>query len=144
MTQLTRHFALEEFLVSESARRLGLDNSPSPAALANLQRVAECMEHVRHLLDNKPIHITSGYRSPTVNQAVGGAQGSAHLSGAAVDFHAPGFGTPLEICRWLEPHIGALGIDQLIHEFGSWVHLGLAVPRGQTLTIDRNGTRAGF
>jgi hypothetical protein len=66
------------------------------------------------------------------------------MSGAAANFIAPAFGTPLEICRWLEPHIAALAIDQLIHEFGSWIHLGLAVPRLQVLTIDRNGTRGGF
>jgi len=39
-----------------------------------------------------------------------------------------------------------LGIDQLIHEYKTWVHLGLRVsgPRHQTLTIDKRGTRSGF
>ncbi len=142
--QLTKHFTLEELTISEEAALRGLDNTPDAAALANLKRLAETMEHVRHLLDNAPIHVTSGYRAPAVNQAVGGAQASAHLSGAAVDFIAPAFGTPLEICRWLEPHVAALAIDQLIHEFGTWVHLGLAVPRLQTFTIDAKGSRSGF
>jgi hypothetical protein len=42
------------------------------------------------------------------------------------------------------PYIAVLAIDQLIHEFGTWVHLGRGVPRGLTLTIDNNGTRSGF
>jgi len=144
MTQLTRHFTLEELTASQEAARRGIDNTPNAGALANLQRLAETMEHVRHLLDNKPITVTSAYRSPGVNKAVGGAAGSAHLSGAAIDFICPGFGTPLEICRWLEPQMARLAIDQLIHEFGTWVHLGLAVPRLQALTIDDRGTRNGF
>lgn len=144
VTRLTRHFTLDELTVSEEAARRGLDNTPSEAAIANLQRLAETMELVRHLLDNKPIIVTSGYRSPAVNQVVGGAAQSAHLSGAAVDFICPAFGTPLEVCHWIEPHLAKFAIDQLIHEFGAWVHLGLAVPRAQTLTIDAKGTRSGF
>jgi zinc D-Ala-D-Ala carboxypeptidase len=143
-TRLTPNFTLEEMTVSEEAARCAPDNRPTAAALANLKRLAETMEHARHLLDDAPIIVISGYRSPEVNRVVGGAAGSAHQSGAAVDVIAPAFGTPLEICRWLEPHIAALAIDQLIHEFGTWVHLGLAVPRGLTLTIENNGTRSGF
>ena len=68
------------------------------------------------------------------------------MSGLAVDFSCPGFGTPKAICKKLEPHMRALGVDQLIHEYDSWVHLGLSAsePRHMALTIDNKGTRHGF
>jgi zinc D-Ala-D-Ala carboxypeptidase len=150
MTQLTAHFALEEFTDSQTAARKGIPNVPpvgSPER-ANLKRTADVMEEVRTLLGDKPILVSSGYRSPAVNAAVGGSKSSAHMSGLAVDFSCPGYGTPRAICVALSPHMKALGIDQLIHEFDSWVHLGLRAadmtPRHQALTIDNKGTRSGF
>jgi hypothetical protein len=148
MTQLTEHFTLEEFTDSQTAARKGIPNVPpigSPER-ANLLLTAETMELVRTMLGDKPVLVSSGYRSPAVNAAVGGSKSSAHMSGLAVDFSCPGFGTPKAICKKLEPRMRELGIDQLIHEFDSWVHLGLTggAPRHQALTIDHKGTRHGF
>jgi len=148
MTQLTEHFTLEEFTDSQTAARMGINNVPpmgSPER-ANLQRTAEVMEKVRTLLGNKPVLISSGYRSPQVNKAVGGSTSSAHMSALAADFSCPGFGTPLHICKHLHSHMKELGIDQLIHEYDTWVHLGLTqgAPRHMALTIDSKGTRSGF
>ena len=148
MTQLTAHFTLEEFTDSQTAARKGLNNVPPPSSheRKGLQRTAEVMVRVRTILDDKPILVSSGYRSPPVNAAVGGSKSSAHMSGLAVDFSCPGFGTPLQICKALEPHMKSLGIDQLIHEYNTWVHLGLTdgTPRQMALTIDNRGTRSGF
>jgi hypothetical protein len=150
VTQLTPHFTLSEFTDSQTAARRGLHNVPSADSQTrkNLQRVAETMEKVRALLGDKPILISSGYRSPMVNAAVGGSASSAHMGGLAVDFSCPGFGTPRAICKALEPHMRELRIDQLIHEYDTWVHLGLRpddlMPRHMALTIDTNGTRPGF
>lgn len=148
MTMLTPHFTLAEFTDSQTAARKGLANVPPVGSPErhNLQRTAEVMEEVRTILGDKPILISSGYRSPAVNKAVGGSKSSAHMSGLAVDFSCPGFGAPLAICKALEPHMRKLGIDQLIHEFGTWVHLGLSAgaPRHMALTIDSKGTRTGF
>lgn len=147
MTQLTEHFTLEEFTDSQTAARKGIPNVPpvgSPER-ANLQRTAETMEEVRTILGSKPILVSSGYRSPAVNAAVGGSKSSAHMSGLAVDFSCPGFGTPFDICKALQPKLKELQIDQLIWEFGTWVHLGLSdTPRHMALTIDAKGTRTGF
>jgi hypothetical protein len=145
-TYLTAHFSLEELVASQSAARLGLDNSPPAPQLANLRRLAGTMELVRDLLGGHPVLISSGYRSPACNRAVGGAASSAHCQGLAIDFTVPGFGSPLEICRALEPHLAALEIDQLIHEFSAWCHLGLRAeaPRLMCLTINTGGTRHGF
>jgi zinc D-Ala-D-Ala carboxypeptidase len=148
MTQLTPNFTLEEFTDSQTAARKGLNNAPAPHSeeRKNLQRTAEVMEQVRALLGDKPVLVSSGYRSPQVNAAVGGSKSSAHMSGLAVDFSCPGFGTPKAICKRLHSHMKALGIDQLIHEYDTWVHLGLSAgpPRHQALTIDNKGTRSGF
>ena len=148
MTQLTTHFTLEEFTDSQTAARRGIKNVPgeNSQARANIQRTAETMEKVRTILGDKPILVSSGYRSPQVNAAVGGAKSSAHVQGLAVDFSCPGFGTPIQICKALQPHMKDLGIDQLIHEFTTWVHLGLSAgqPRQMALTIDNRGTRSGF
>lgn len=148
MTQLTPNFTLEEMTDSQTAARQGIPNVPpigSPER-ANLTRTAEVMEQVRTFLGDKPILISSGYRSPQVNAAVGGSKSSAHMSGLAVDFSCPGFGTPLAICKHLHSHMKALGIDQLIHEYDTWVHLGLTAgaPRHMAMTIDSKGTRNGF
>jgi zinc D-Ala-D-Ala carboxypeptidase len=146
MTQLTPHFTLEEMTDSQTAARKGIPNVPTDQERKNLLRTAEVLEKVRTLLGDKPVLISSGYRSPAVNAAVGGSKSSAHMSGLAVDFSCPGHGTPLKICKTLHPHMKELGIDQLIHEFNSWVHLGLrgGDPRHQALTIDNRGTRTGF
>jgi zinc D-Ala-D-Ala carboxypeptidase len=146
--RLSAHFALDEFLVSQTASRLGIDNRPNSETFANLRRLAGVMEGVRERLGNKPILISSGYRSTILNRAIGGATNSAHIRGLAADFTCPGYGDPITVCRTLQMHLGDLGIDQLIHEFGAWVHLGLAdtdeTPRQMVLTIDQGGTRTGL
>jgi zinc D-Ala-D-Ala carboxypeptidase len=146
VTHLSKNFTLEEFTDSQTAARKHINNAPPAQELVNLKRTAEVMEKVRTLLGDKPILVSSGYRSPAVNAAVGGSKSSAHMSGLAVDFSCPGFGTPKHICKTLEPHMKALGVDQLIHEYNQWIHLGLSAgaPRHMALTIDNRGTRNGF
>lgn len=148
MTDLTENFTLEEFTVSETAARKGINNVPPEGSQErkNLQRTAETMEKVRTVLSDKPILISSGYRSPKVNAAVGGSKSSKHMSGLAVDFSCPKFGSPIAICKKLHSYMKELHIDQLIHEYDSWVHLGLTTgtPRHMALTIDSAGTHDGF
>lgn len=143
---LSPHFTLEEFLISQTAAREGISNQPSPEHHENLKKTAAVMEQVRTLLGNKPIIVSSGYRSPALNTAVSGASNSAHCYGFGCDFTCPGFGSPVEIANTLLPHLHELGIDQIIHEYQSWVHIGLtaAVPRHQALTIDNRGTLVGI
>ena len=107
--------------------------------LANLMRLAAVLEDVRHVLGSRPILISSGFRSEAVNKAVGGSTSSAHRLGLAADFTCPDFGSPLMVCRAIAS--SGIQFDQLIHEKGSWVHLGLSqsAPRTQMLTFD--GTR---
>jgi zinc D-Ala-D-Ala carboxypeptidase len=130
--RLTADFHLSEFLHSEKAVRLGLDNTPDAAVMGSLRNfLAPGMQEVRDLI-NAPIHISSGYRSPMVNAAVGGARNSQHTLGQAADFTAPFFGTPLQIARAIAA--SKLEFDQLICE-GTWVHISFAPkPRRSVLT----------
>ena len=131
MMQLTKHFTLEEFTESQTAARLHINNDPSPDVLSNLFLLASTMEEVRALL-NKPIYISSGYRSPKLNKAIGGSKTSAHIKGLACDFVCRGFGDPLSVCREISE--STIHFDQLIYE-GTWVHLGLSDnPRREVLT----------
>lgn len=139
MMNLSAHFTLDELTASDTAARRGIDNTPTPQIVDNLRRVAATLEAIRALQD-RPIVVTSGYRCPELNRAVGGASNSAHMQGLAADINMPPL-TPFEFGQLI---IGAgIEFDQLIHEFGRWVHVGLApsgvVPRRQVLTI-RTGT----
>ncbi|WP_333992690.1 D-Ala-D-Ala carboxypeptidase family metallohydrolase [Burkholderia orbicola] len=134
--QLTPHFTLEELTRSDTARARQIDNTPTPVAAANLRRLAQTLERARALLGGRPMQITSGYRSPTLNRAVGGVPTSAHAQGLAADFVCAGFGAPIDVARRLAAT--ELPFDQIINEFSRWVHIGLAadgvVPRRQLLT----------
>lgn len=124
--RLSPNFTLAEAIHSQEATRRGIDNQPAEIdLLERMRRTAEQMEMVRLLLGEQPIIVSSWYRCPEVNAAVGGAPDSAHLSGQAVDFLCPSFGSPTKICRHLVTHwIGTqIRIDQVIDE-GGWVHLG--------------------
>lgn len=121
--KISAHFTLEELSFSETAARLGLDNTPTPPIVNNLSRVASVMERIRTLLGNRPIFVHSGYRSAEVNRAVGGVTTSAHCSGLACDFVCPAFGTPADVA--LAILRSDIEYDQLILEYG-WVHIGLA------------------
>ena len=144
MTQLTAHFTLEEFCASSTASRLGIYNRPPDDLIPTLTVTAQGMERVRNIL-GKPIHVDSGYRSLELNRRIGSRDTSQHVKGEAVDFVCPEFGTPLEICRLLRTVMVDLSIDQLIHEYGSWVHVSFtATPRHVALTIDQDGTREGI
>jgi hypothetical protein len=144
-TQLSPHFTLAEMTYSQTAAAMGIDNTPPSDVLAELTRTCEMMEKIRAALGGLPITVTSGYRSEAVNKAVGGVGKSQHQTGQACDFICPGFGDPQAICQKLEPMMKDLGIDQLIWEFNSWVHVSQAsAPRYMALTIDNSGTRTGI
>jgi zinc D-Ala-D-Ala carboxypeptidase len=142
--RLSEHFTLDELTVSETAERMGIDNDPPDDIIPNLRALAVALEMVREALGDRPVVVTSGYRSPVLNRIVGGSRESAHLQGYAADFTCPGFGSPLDVCRAVVA-AGRIPYDQLIHEFGRWVHLSVDPRwRGQVLTIDRQGTRPGL
>jgi len=131
--QLSPNFTLEEATFSETATRLGIDNQPNSNQLENLKKSSEGMEAIRTLL-GKPIRVSSWLRLPAVNQAIGGAVKSSHMDGWAIDFICPGYGNPYVIAKAIEE--SDIKVDQVIHEFGRWVHVSFAPEmRNQYLTI---------
>ncbi|MDN2675632.1 D-Ala-D-Ala carboxypeptidase family metallohydrolase [Janthinobacterium sp. SUN033] len=128
---LSPHFSLAELVASQVATRKGIDNAPSPAIIANLTRLAALLEQVRALV-GAPIAISSGYRSPALNKAVGGTGNSAHVLGLAADISTAKL-VPKALALLIRQ--SDIAFDQLIYE-GTWVHIGLSAgaPRRQVLT----------
>lgn len=147
MTQLTPHFSLKEMTHSDSGEKLGFENIPNAKELKNLKRLCEVLERIRaERLNNEAMAVSSGFRNTRINQLVGGAWNSAHLSGLAADFTCPSFGTVKEVCEAIAPYVEEYGIDQLIYEYGGWVHLGLSEdePRKQVFTLNATGYHTGI
>ena len=137
------HFTVEELTRSQTATRNGIDNTPDD--LSNLMRIAWFLESLRTKLRleyrNAVIIVSSGYRSPELNLVIGGSETSAHMLGLAADISCPDI-TPLELSQFIADTMADEGFDQVIHEFGRWVHVGLSVglPRYELLTaMKENG-----
>lgn len=132
--QIGQHFTLDELTVTSQP----WPNRPNTLEIVNLTRlVALVLDPLRVRL-GKPIKVTSGYRSPVVNEAVGGAASSQHVRGEAADIKVAGM-TPTEVARAIRSL--ALPVDQCIIEYddgagGGWVHVScsLARTRGEFLT----------
>ena len=129
--RLSKNFTLEEFLVSQAATRQGIDMTPPPDVIDNLQRlVTSCLQPLRD--ESGPIFISSGFRPLALNEAIGGSKTSAHMRGDAADLKVLNQ-TPYDTCELIVEL--ELPFDQVIHEFGRWVHLGVAdILRGEKLT----------
>lgn len=141
------HCSLEVLCHSDTARRLGIDNTPDAGARTHLQRLSATLQDVARLL-GAPLTITSGYRCVTLNAAVGGVENSQHITGQAADFKCPEAGTALTVAHRIAA--SDIPFDQLILEYGKWVHLSVPAesqtPRREILTILRaeDGYRAGL
>uniref|UniRef100_UPI00262D5907 D-Ala-D-Ala carboxypeptidase family metallohydrolase n=1 Tax=Janthinobacterium sp. TaxID=1871054 RepID=UPI00262D5907 len=129
-------FSLAELVGSQVATRKGIDNTPTPAVVANLTRLAALLEQVRALV-GAPITVSSGYRSPALNRAVGGAASSAHVLGLAADISTAKL-APKALALLIRQ--SDIAFDQLIYE-GTWVHIALSAsaPRRQVLTAKLAG-----
>jgi putative chitinase len=126
--QLTEHFTLAEMIVSPTAKRLGLSNTPTAEHIENMRYCCEkILEPVRAHF-GKPVQINSSYRAPLVNKAVGGSKTSQHVNGQAIDFEVPGVDNKV-VADWVADN---LEFDQVILEFytkgdknSGWVHASI-------------------
>jgi hypothetical protein len=138
--QLTPNFTLEELTHTDHR---SIQNVPNSTEINNLKRVAELLEEVRSVLNNKFVMINSGFRCKELNDAVGSKDTSQHRLGCAADIRIPGLSPDQVVQAILNSPIQ---FDQLIREFDSWTHISVpnesfGSPRKQVLIIDKQGTR---
>lgn len=135
-TNLSAHFTLGELVDSPTARKRGIDNTPTEEVVERLRAVVlEVLEPARIAL-GMPIRVTSGYRSPALNSAVGGAKSSQHMLGEAVDISCD---DNKRLYEWLRDHTT---YDQLIWEKGNdraplWIHVSYTTRRPNRKQIRR-------
>lgn len=148
-TPLTKNFTLEELVRSATADRLGLPNWPEADDLRRLRGTAEMLQRIRDTLGH-PVIVTSAYRAPAVNRAVGGVTSSDHVKGQAADILVPGYGSPYQVAKALAPLVSVLGIGQLILEGvkgKQWVHVSTRIPErpvNRVITITDAGVQVGI
>ena len=142
---LSRHFTLDELTASQTATRMGREIVPTPEQLANLQRLAELVLEPLRIQLGRPVVISSGLRPAWLNEQIGGAKNSAHLTGRAADITTIGM-TPDTLARFIRNH--GFPVDQVIVEFGRWVHVAVAEdgrpPRNEYLTASLVGGRTQY
>jgi len=124
--EISKHISYKEATKSNTATRLGIDNTPGDYELTNMQTVAEKIFEPLRAFVGGPIKINSFYRCEELNKAIGGSSRSQHCEGRAIDLddtftHA----TNAEMFNYIKEH---LNFDQLIWEFGTsenpdWVHV---------------------
>lgn len=139
--KLSKNFTLKEFSKSMTATRLGIDNTPEDEHLENAKLLFEkVVQPVRERFGIT--RISSGYRGPELNKAIGGSTKSQHCKGQAVDFECDGTDN-LEVAKWIRDF---LDYDQLISEFyeegdptSGWIHVSYNSEgnRKSTLTAQR-------
>lgn len=142
-TQLSPNFKLWEFVVSETASRRGINNTPQQVHIEHLRTLCqEILEPARQKLG--PLRINSGYRSPTLNTAIRGSQTSAHMQGYAADVN-PLQVSKMEFAKWVKNNCK---FDQIILEFGTprepaWIHVSCDPnKRGQVIKTVPGGYAA--
>jgi hypothetical protein len=138
--KLSNSFNLIEFTSSETASRRGIDNTPSIAVIENLRLLCENVLQPLRDKYGKSINITSGYRSPKLNKAIGGSSTSQHCYGQAADIQVDRKDY-LKVWEILK----TLPFDQIIFEFGTesapdWIHVSFVQGknRGQKLKAVKN------
>jgi hypothetical protein len=148
---LSTHFTLEEFTSSDTAVRLGIDNSLPESLMVEASKTADMMERIRAYLSERaakqiPVIVTSGYRCQALNRAIGSKDSSDHIRMLAIDFKAPAFGTPFKVCAALVPVMDILGIGQIIYEH-TWIHVSTRIPDkllNRVLTVKSGGYVTGI
>jgi zinc D-Ala-D-Ala carboxypeptidase len=121
---ISEHISWKEATFSPTAMRLGINNVPNAEQLENMKQVAEIFEKVRAHV-GQPLQINSFFRSEKLNTAIGGAKGSQHTAGQAMDIDSKDNALNKKIFDFIRYH---MNFDQVISEFGTdnapeWIHV---------------------
>ena len=134
--RLSKNFVLSEITRSNTARRKGISNEPDKEHLANLQTIiTELVQPMRDAIG--PIRISSGYRSPKLNRAIGGSSRSQHCKGEALDlqFWKDGEMNNKVIYDWVLD--SGLEFDQMINEFDfAWIHISFSSGKNRKQVLE--------
>ena len=123
---ISKHVSKKEGTFSNTATRKGIDNTPGPEELQNMELIAEKIFEPLRKAANGPIKINSFYRSVELNKAIGGSSKSQHCQGRAIDVDdVYGYMSNKEMYNYIKNN---LEFDQLIWEVGTednpdWVHV---------------------
>lgn len=123
MDHLSRHFRFREMIHSNTANRLGIDNTPGKIQIVRFEDLCmNVLEPIRQHFGS-PITITSGYRSLELNRAIGSHDNSQHVKGEAADFKINGYSLS-DAFEWIVVE-SDIDFDQIIYEFGEqgWIHI---------------------
>lgn len=128
MELFTKNFSYDELIASATAKRLGLDNTPSPEEKEKLRELAiKILQPIRDRW-RSPIIVNSAYRSEAVNKAVGGVKNSQHRLGEAADIKVGGKDRNKKLFKMIYNMIasGKIKVGQLIDEYNyQWIHISL-------------------
>lgn len=129
MVKISENFRLNEFLKSETANKLNIDNRPSVLVVENLKNlILNVMQPLRTEIGS-PIIITSGFRCATLNKMIGGKPNSQHLMGYACDFITP-YMDLQEVFKLIKKKYD---YDQLLYEYNhkgeKWLHISYVTNR---------------
>jgi hypothetical protein len=150
--QISKHLSLAEVSRSETAKRRGINNTPSGEHLENFKKLAEnIFEPIREHF-GVPIHISSGYRSKELNSAIGGSSTSQHCQGEAIDIDMDGSKGGVTNKMVFDFIKDNLVFDQMIWEFGTdknpaWVHVSYestGKQRKQILKAVKSGGKTSY
>jgi hypothetical protein len=150
--RISKHLDLVEVTRSESAKRNGINNQPTPEHLENFKKLAEnIFEPIRNYF-GVPIHVSSGYRSKALNIAIGGSLTSQHCTGEAIDIDMDGSSSDVTNKMVFDYIKDNLNFDQLIFEFGTkdapdWVHVSFesnGKQRKEILRATKKGSKTTY
>ena len=101
--KISKHITYAESIHSNTAKRKGIDNTPSPVHVETMQLTAKkIFEPLREWVGG-PIKVTSMFRSAALNEAIGGAKSSQHMKGQAMDLDdVYGYKTNAEMYHWIK------------------------------------------
>lgn len=142
---MAKYFTLKELCASPTADAQGIDNFPTFEIVSHLEELTEKFLDPLREAWKGPIIVTSGYRCPELNTAIGGVKTSAHKRGYAADLK-PGNGRTEEFMAFAKEwaHKSGVRFDQVIREYSGktvWLHVGLYSSnnsqRGQIFDLEK-------
>jgi zinc D-Ala-D-Ala carboxypeptidase len=141
--QISDHLTLEQATRSQTASRLGINNTPSPLEIEEIKKTAlELFDPIKNKFGD--LMLTSLYRCDKLNKAIGGSKTSQHRLGQAIDIDRPTLEKNKELFEWIKDN---LVFGQLIWEFGNhsgpdWVHVGRGTKKQLLIAYSIKGKTA--